>query len=240
MALRNQPYIPLYVQDIMTDEKLNECSASTHGIYIKGIMCLMHKSENYGTILLKQKYKQSPKQSVNFASQLTKHLPYSEIEIASAIDELIEEKVCYYDGEYLCQKRMIKDNDLSIKRANSGKKGGIKTGTKFALAKLKAKTEDETEDETKTEDVIIIKDEIPNLMEFMDYGNQLCLKTNRNFHSLKFSIESKYNTWKDDGWKTGHDKPIKNWKNTLSNTFPHLKPINNNGKESRRDRHVNN
>ena len=146
MALRNQPYIPLYVQDIMTDEKLNECSASTHGIYIKGIMCLMHKSETYGKLLLKQKYKQSKKQSRNFACQLVKHLPYSVDEIDHAIDELIEEKVCYYDSDYLCQKRMIRDNDLSIKRASAGKKGGDKTGNKFALAKDEANTEYRNED----------------------------------------------------------------------------------------------
>ena len=44
MALRDQPYLPLYIHDIMVDEKLNECCAATHGIYIKGLMCLMHKS----------------------------------------------------------------------------------------------------------------------------------------------------------------------------------------------------
>ena len=81
MALRDQPYIPLYIQDVMTDEKLNECCASTHGIYIKGIMCLMHKSEAYGKILLKQKFKKSDDVCSNFALQLKKHLPYSEAEI---------------------------------------------------------------------------------------------------------------------------------------------------------------
>ena len=35
MALRNQPYIPLYVQDFLTDEKLNQCSPASQGIYIK-------------------------------------------------------------------------------------------------------------------------------------------------------------------------------------------------------------
>jgi uncharacterized phage protein (TIGR02220 family) len=147
MALRDQPYIPLYVQDIMTDEKLNECSASTHGIYIKGIMCLMHKSEDYGTILLKQKYKQTKKQSKNFACQLVKHLPYTVDEISNAIDELISEKVCYFDGDKLCQKRMIKDNKISILRSRSGKKGGDKTGKIFALAKPQANPEYENEDE---------------------------------------------------------------------------------------------
>lgn len=140
MALRDQPYIPLFIQDIMTDEKLNECSASTHGIYIKGLMCLMHKSDVYGKILLKQNYKQTPKQSKNFAMQLVKHLPYSELEIENAIDELINEKVCYFEGDYICQKRMIKDNELSLVRAKSGSKGG-----KFAQAKDRAKDKANTE-----------------------------------------------------------------------------------------------
>lgn len=138
MALRNQPYLPLYIQDIMTDEKLNECCAATHGIYIKGIMCLMHKSEEYGKILLKQKYKQNESTCKNFATQLVKHLPYSENEIEQAISELIRERVCYFEGDYLCQKRMIRDNEISEVRAEAGKKGG--KNSCFAKAKNKANT----------------------------------------------------------------------------------------------------
>ncbi len=54
MALRNQPYFPLYVQDFLTDEKLAECSAESTGVYIR-LMCILHKSEEYGCILLKTK-----------------------------------------------------------------------------------------------------------------------------------------------------------------------------------------
>ena len=124
MALRDQPYIPLYIHDIMVDEKLNECCAATHGIYIKGLMCLMHKSEEYGKILLKQKYKQNSSMCLNFDYQLSKHLPYTIEEIEKAITELIQEGVCYFDGDYLCQKRMIRDNEISIARSKAGKKGG--------------------------------------------------------------------------------------------------------------------
>lgn len=91
--------------------------------------------------------------------------------------------------------------------------------------------ENENEEED-SEVVIIKKDKIPKIVEFLVYADQLCQKTSRNFHSLKFSIEAKYQTWVDDGWKTGHGKPIKNWKNTLSNTFPHLIPIHNNEKNA--------
>lgn len=155
MALRNQPYIPLYIQDIMTDEKLNECSASTHGIYIKGIMCLMHKSENYGKILLKQKYKQNKSKIKALAYQLVKHLPYTETEIENALTELVDEKVCHFEGDYLCQKRMVKDNELSLVRAKAGKKGGDKT--KFAIAKVQANTESEYETEYEGENDIEYK-----------------------------------------------------------------------------------
>ena len=127
MALRDQPYIPLYVQDLMTDEKLNNCCASTHGIYIKGLMCLMHKSEHYGKILLQQKFKQTDKQSKNFAIMLVKHLPYSQDEIENAIDELIEENVCYFEDDFICQKRMVKDGEISLIRSKVGQKGGKKT-----------------------------------------------------------------------------------------------------------------
>jgi hypothetical protein len=66
MALRDQPYIPLYIQDFLTDEKLIECSAQATGVYVR-LMCIMHKSEDYGKILLRQKDKQKPKQIENFA-----------------------------------------------------------------------------------------------------------------------------------------------------------------------------
>lgn len=157
MALRDQPYIPLYIQDIMTDEKLNECCAATHGIYIKGIMCLMHKSEEYGKILLKQKFKQEESMSMNFALQVAKHLPYSVPEIEAAISELVSEGVCFFDGEYLCQKRMIKDNEISLLRSISGKKGGIKTqeiASTFAKAKNEANDQANSEYENEIENVV--------------------------------------------------------------------------------------
>ena len=61
MALRNNPYLPLYIQDFMTDEKLAECSPHATGVYIR-IMCLLHKCEIYGKFLLNQNYKQSSNQ----------------------------------------------------------------------------------------------------------------------------------------------------------------------------------
>lgn len=173
MALRNQPYFPLYVQDFMTDEKLNECSAKANGIYIR-LMCIMHKSEEYGTILLKQKYKQNESKSENlleqkskqvseFASQLSKNMPFSVQEIAEGLTELLEEKVVHIEGDKLIQKRMQKDGIISDKRSSAGSKGGKKSSERkqnenfvadFAQAKPEAKTKQNTENEIEIESEI--------------------------------------------------------------------------------------
>jgi len=147
MALRDQPYLPLYIQDYMTDEKLNECSAEANGVYIR-VMFLMHKSEKYGKILLNQKHKQTDNQISNFASMFAKHFPYSFDEILRGLTELNNEKVIFFDGDYICQKRMIRDGQLSEIRSIAGKKGGKKVyeiGEDFAIAKSQANTENENE-----------------------------------------------------------------------------------------------
>lgn len=149
MALRNQPYLPLYVQDFMTDEKLMECSAKATGVYIR-ILCMMHKSKNYGTFLLKQNDKQNESNIINFAYKLAKFLPYTLEVIESSLVELVTEEVLHIDGDLLSQKRMVKDGNISDKRALAGSKGGKKTfgiDNGFAQAKIQANSEDENEDE---------------------------------------------------------------------------------------------
>jgi uncharacterized phage protein (TIGR02220 family) len=205
MALRNQPYIPLYVQDIMTDEKLNECSASTHGIYIKGIMCLMHKSENYGMILLKQNYKQTNNFCLDLSLQLTKHLPYSAIEIQTAIEELIREKVCYIENDFLCQKRMIKDNLVSEARSNAGKKGGGNPNFVNKLVK--------TNLQTNTENVNINKDIIKNIIEYLNKKIGTTFKENsiKTVNCITARLNENFTY---DDFVLVIDYKAKEWKNT--------------------------
>lgn len=156
MALRDQPYIPLFVQDFLTDEKLMECSASSTGVYIR-IMCVMHKSEIYGKILLRQKDKQTGDQIKDFALKLVRHLPYDLDTILAGIKELCQEKCLEIEGDYLMQKRMVRDGEISLIRSESGSKGGKTTQTKykkFARAKSEANTEYEYEYEIEDEDVL--------------------------------------------------------------------------------------
>ena len=96
----------------------------------------MHKSDDYGSILLKQKDKQSDKQEdkqsnkqnesmvENFALKLSKQMPFSLKIITDALNELIEEKVLFIDGDKLSQKRMVKDGSISCNRSKAAKKGG--------------------------------------------------------------------------------------------------------------------
>lgn len=155
-ALRDQPYLPLYVQDFMTDEKLNECSAESAGVYIR-LMCLMHKSDAYGKILLRQKDRQNERQTLNFAVKLARQMPYTVEVIERALIELLEENVLSLDGDTLYQKRMVKDAETSAKRAKSGKKGAQQSSKnktfadEFARAKVPANSESENESENEYE-----------------------------------------------------------------------------------------
>ena len=123
MALRNQPYIPLYVQDFSSDEKLLNCSAAATGVYIR-LMCLLHKSDKYGCIVLKDKNKIGKNAIDNFASMIAKTMPYEFHIVKKSLEELIDEKVLFVEGDVLFQKRMLRDNEISEKRAAAGKKGG--------------------------------------------------------------------------------------------------------------------
>jgi uncharacterized protein YdaU (DUF1376 family) len=145
MSLRKQPYLPLYVEDFLTDEKLIYCSAEATGVYIR-LMCIMHKSEEYGKILLKQKFKQNAKQNAkqngskveDFAAQLAVQLPYDRATIRRALEELLAAGVLNEEPETIIQRRMVKDNEISEKRAYSGKKGGEKSlGAKQIFTKTK-------------------------------------------------------------------------------------------------------
>ena len=158
MSLQNSPYLPLYVKDFMSDEKLAECSASTNGVYIR-LMCILHKSELYGKILLREKYKTSSNASMNFASMLVRHMPYSMSEIHDGLEELLDNKIIEIEGDYLLQKRMVKDGELSEKRAVAGQKGGKKS---LGFCSSKSQSKSTSKSEANSEDENDIENDIEN------------------------------------------------------------------------------
>ena len=75
-------------------------------------------------------------------------MPWDLLTIINGLEELLNEEVLFIDGDLLTQKRMIKDGNISDKRASAGSKGGKKTlgkGGDFAQAKFQANSEDEDE-----------------------------------------------------------------------------------------------
>jgi hypothetical protein len=78
---------------------------------------------------------------------------------------------------------------------------------------METETETETETKTKTRN----KSNIPTKEEFLEYATVIYKQLEKDFEPFKFPLLAKYTTWIDNGWKNGHNKPIKNWKNTLKN-----------------------
>lgn len=110
--------------DFLTDEKLINCSAESTGVYIR-LMCILHKMDEYGVLSLSPRDKRVENNVVNFASKLARQMPYDTDCISRSLLELAAEGVIVIEGDRLYQKRMMRDNDLSIKRSEAGRKGGL-------------------------------------------------------------------------------------------------------------------
>ena len=151
MALRDQPYLPLYIQDYLTDEKLNICSWQTQGIYIK-ILCILHKQKKYGSVLYKLNSKQTESIIKDFALILVKQIPCQMNDMENALSELIDNEVLMIENNELYQKRMLKDGETSIARSIAGKKGGGNPNLYKQTPKQKYKQIPEDEDEYEYED----------------------------------------------------------------------------------------
>ena len=57
---------------------------------------------------------------------------------------------------------------------------------------------------------------IPDYTEFKLHADSKKL----NYNTIKLKL--KYDSWVENGWKNGNDKPIKNWRSTLTNTLPFI------------------
>ena len=138
MALRDQPYLPLYVKDFISDEKLRLCSPATVGVYIM-LMCVLHRSETYGALSLKDVcYNKIDNKNITekercydfvirtlsqFAIFLERQLPFKREDIEAALKELHYFGVIKLDGETLYQPRMVRDGEKSDKKGKAGRLG---------------------------------------------------------------------------------------------------------------------
>ena len=129
MALRDNPYILLNVQDYLTDEKLSCCSLAAQGVYVR-ILCVLHKSETYGGIL----FREIPGKDFTveqFFSFVISERAGVDLEAAGeAVSELLSCGVLSIKKlngvDFLFHEGMIRENEVSEKRSVAGKRGARK------------------------------------------------------------------------------------------------------------------
>lgn len=122
-------------------------------------------------------------------------------------------------NNYLFSNRLCKD--MKVWESKKGNRTKRERKPNESLTKREDKRRGEKIKEEKIKKSV----EIPELYEFLDYAKTLCEKANIPFQDLTFSLESKYQGWRDAGWKDGNGAKIQVWKSKLANTLPHLKPI---------------
>lgn len=169
MALRDQPYIPLYVKDFTSDEKLRMCSPAAVGVYIF-LMCVLHREKDYGKLQLRQGFvytkgdtkaiqtpiqKEQSKENLyfQFAENLAKQMPFKAESIQLALLELDYYGVIRLEGDTLIQPRMVKDGKLSETRIKSVRKrwkGEGEAGEKEDFVHTKQNTKRNTKEDTNT------------------------------------------------------------------------------------------
>ena len=204
------PYIQLFPADFLEDAMM--MSNEEVGIYIK-MICQSHIQ------------KEIPKKRLPFLAQVEWN------DLSSFIqDKFID------TGESVVNKRVHKsiikhENFIEKQRINGAKGGRPKTQKKLSNSNSNSNTISNTNSKRKY---------IPELDEFLEYGNTILThpKLNKNPEEYDFSLRAKFQTWFDDGWKDGHGKDIKNWKNKLNATIPYLKPIKND-RNSKSDKYGN-
>ena len=119
-------------------------------------------------------------------------------------------------GSLSVQKRLDERNEKSKTARESANKRWSKS--KVDANALQTQYKGNAKKERKGKEI----NEIPTIDLFLEYAKTI---TDIYKPTLDYAIKSKYQSWVENGWKDGHDKEIKNWKNTLRNTMPYLKEL---------------
>lgn len=108
------------------------------------------------------------------------------------------------------------ENRLKLSRA--GRKGGKKSKPNQDSLNNLTESPLESPSETKRkekEKKVNIK-EVPSYSDFLKYAVSKKPKLNED------ELKLKYDSWIENDWKDGNDKPIKNWKTKILNTLPYI------------------
>lgn len=163
MAKKKNYYLKFNFKDFNGDSNLSKCDPATVGFYIR-LMCLLCESKERGKYELSYEFESQfanilPQQNVQQTSRQTgrqvpnicrelavefgKVIAYEKEVISTAFKQLLENEVVYLEGNHVCQKRMIRDAEISKIRSSSGKKGATATNNK---KKKSAKSKENSEE----------------------------------------------------------------------------------------------
>lgn len=74
---------------------------------------------------------------------------------------------------------------------------------------------------------IKLPEDVPEESEFLAFAKSLEIYDAES-PNIDFQIKTKYESWRENGWKNGNNRPIKNWKTALKATLPYLLKPNSN------------
>jgi hypothetical protein len=107
----------------------------------------------------------------------------------------------YINGKQPKNKQNISKKEVKTKQKRSKTEGNVNENVNVNV------NENENENENS----------IPDFSNFKEYA--ILNKPNIDL----IDLELKYKSWVANGWKDGHDNPIKKWKSKLLNTIPYIK-----------------
>jgi len=143
--------------------------------------------------------------------------------------------ICFEPIKQQLKRDLKKFEEIKIQRSDAGKLGMKKRWEKHNKSKQTITNDNTVKQKiTNITDSVNVNDSVsdnvnvsekkeniylPEFLEFLTYS-----KTLKPYHeSLDFQIETKYNSWKENKWRDYNNKPIKNWKNKISQTMPYFK-----------------
>ena len=115
-SVAKRPSFQFYPGDWLRDTALRTCSVAARGLWIE-MICLMHEGQPYGHLKVGDKVIDAP--------TLARMVGSNTRTIQSLLCELLHANVCEKLSDHtIISRRMIRDEDIRLRRAAGGIKGG--------------------------------------------------------------------------------------------------------------------
>lgn len=120
MGAKKLPFLQLFVDDYLADEKLGLCSLAARGLWMH-LLCLMHKSDRRG-------YLQQANGQPCTTEQIARSAGCSADEAAHLLRELIDSGAASAtEHGVIFNRRMVHDERVRLAHSKAGQKGGKAT-----------------------------------------------------------------------------------------------------------------